>query len=148
MTCNNECVNCDCKEEKMLWSDHIYTDSEIEYTTVKLNITDTVPYSIQNFSVYQQNKTISYKYSEDKILADLKAYLDNTYSEHYMTQDKGIECFDVWIALGDSVPTFRNTAIKYLWRYGKKNGNNKADLMKALHYIMLCLHVDHYKDDK
>ena len=34
--------------------------------------------------------------------------------------------------------------MKYLWRYGKKDGNNKKDLMKALHYIVLAMHVDHY----
>lgn len=88
---------------------------------------------------------IQYKYNEDKIVADLKAYLDSTYSQHYKTEDEDIECFDAWIALGDATPTFRNTALKYLWRYGKKNGNNKADLMKALHYIVMCLHNDHYK---
>ena len=91
---------------------------------------------------------ISYKYAEDKILADLKAYLDKTYGEHYKTEDQGLECFDAWIALGDSTSSFRNTALKYLWRYGKKNGNNKDDLMKALHYIFMCLYVDHYKGEK
>ena len=91
---------------------------------------------------------IQYKYAEDKILADLKKHLDDTYSEHYMTENQSIECFDAWIALGDSTPTFRNTALKYLWRYGKKNGNNKKDLMKALHYIFMCLYVDHYNKDE
>jgi hypothetical protein len=89
---------------------------------------------------------IAYKYAEDKILADLKTHLDKTYSEHYATEEQGIECFDCWIALGESTPTFRNTAIKYLWRYGKKNGNNKKDLIKALHYIFMCLYVDHYNE--
>lgn len=84
------------------------------------------------------------KYKEHEILADLKEYLDKTYSEHYKTDN--IECFDAWIALGDATPTFRNTALKYLWRYGKKNGNNKADLMKAMHYIVLCMYNDHYKN--
>ena len=91
---------------------------------------------------------IQYKYAEDRIISDLKDYIDSTYGEHYMTGDKSIECFDAWIALGDSTPTFRNTALKYLWRYGKKSGNNKKDLMKALHYVMMCLYVDHYKDEK
>lgn len=90
---------------------------------------------------------ISYKYSEDQIIRDLKLYIDKTYGQHYKTEND-VQCFDAWIALGSSTETFRNTAIKYLWRYGKKNGSNKADLMKALHYIMLCLHVDHYKGDK
>ncbi len=89
---------------------------------------------------------ISYKYSEDRIINDLKLYIDKTYGQHYKTEND-VQCFDAWIALGSSTETFRNTAIKYLWRYGKKNGSNKADLMKALHYVMLCLHVDHYKDN-
>lgn len=91
---------------------------------------------------------IEYKYAEDKIISDFKAYIDKTYSEHYKTEQQSIECFDAWIALGDSTPTFRNTALKYLWRYGKKNGSNKADLMKTLHYVLMCLYVDHYKDGK
>jgi hypothetical protein len=80
------------------------------------------------------------------IIADFHDYIDKTYGEHYKTDERSIECFDAWIALGDSTATFRNTAIKYLWRYGKKNGNNKDDLMKALHYTLMCLYVDHYKD--
>lgn len=88
-----------------------------------------------------------WKYNEEEIVDDLYDYLKSTYGEHYTTDsDDSIQCFDAWIAMGDATPTFRNTAIKYLWRYGKKNGNNKKDLMKALHYIVLCLHNDHYKD--
>lgn len=89
-----------------------------------------------------------YKYAEGDIINDFKDYIDSTYSQHYKTDEESVECFDAWIALGDSTATFRNTAIKYLWRYGKKNGNNRADLMKALHYVMMCLYVDHYKGKK
>jgi predicted ATP-dependent protease len=88
---------------------------------------------------------IEYKYSEDRILADLKAYIDKTYNQHYKSDQQDIQCLDAWIAMGDATPTFRNTAMKYLWRYGKKNGNNMDDLMKALHYILFALHNDHYK---
>ena len=98
--------------------------------------------------VCDDSKNISYKYAEDKIISDFQAYIDKTYGEHYKSDDQSIECFDAWIALGDSMPTFRNTALKYLWRYGKKNGSNKADLMKTLHYTLMCLYVDHYKDGK
>lgn len=90
---------------------------------------------------------MNFKYNEDDILKEIESYLKNTYSEHYKTGDSKIECFDAWIALGDSAPTFRNTALKYLWRYGKKNGNNKNDLLKAIHYIVLLMHVDHYKEN-
>jgi len=90
---------------------------------------------------------MKFKYNEDIILKEIESYLKNTYSEHYKTKKEGIECFDAWIALGDSGPTFRNTALKYLWRYGKKNGNNKNDLLKAIHYIVLLMHIDHYKEN-
>ena len=92
-------------------------------------------------------RNINYKYMENKIIQDFKEYIDGTYGEHYNT-DGNIQAFDAWIALGDSTPTFRNTALKYLWRYGKKNGSNKDDLMKTLHYVLMCLYVDHYKDGK
>ena len=85
-----------------------------------------------------------WKYNEDQIISDLEEYLKTTFGAHYSDGDQ-VECFDAWNALGDSTPTYRNTAIKYLWRYGKKNGNNKADLLKAMHYIIMMLHVDHYK---
>jgi hypothetical protein len=88
---------------------------------------------------------LAYKYNEGQIIADFQEYIDRTYREHYKTDDQTIECFDAWIALGDSMPTFRNTALKYLWRYGKKKGSNKDDLMKVLHYTLMMLHVDHYK---
>jgi hypothetical protein len=96
----------------------------------------------------KEKENMLYKYAENEIISDFHDYIDKTYEEHYKTNIKSIECFDAWIALGDSTDTFRNTALKYLWRYGKKNGKNKADLMKALHYTLMCLYVDHYKDGK
>jgi hypothetical protein len=35
--------------------------------------------------------------------------------------------------------------LKYAQRYGKKEGHNKADLMKVIHYAMIQLATDHYK---
>ena len=104
--------------------------------------------NVKNFTVTASEPWPKYKYKEDKIISDFHAYIDKTYGQHYMTEEQNIECFDVWLALGDSMPTFRNTAIKYLWRYGKKNGSNKDDLMKVLHYTMMMLYNDHYKDKK
>lgn len=95
---------------------------------------------------FDAKPSIRYKYAEDKILSDLRIYLDKTYGQHYKTEQASIECFDAWIALGDATPTFRNTALKYLWRYGKKNGNNKDDLMKVLHYTFMMLYNDFYKE--
>lgn len=102
---------------------------------------------MERFPVHlQSSSNPDYKYAEGQILDDLKAYIDRTYGEHYKASDN-IECFDAWIALGTASSTFRDTAMKYLWRYGRKSGNNKDDLMKALHYVMLCLYNDHYRNE-
>jgi hypothetical protein len=91
------------------------------------------------------NYSPSYKYKEDVILRDLKAYIDSTYDAHYNT-DQNIQVLDGWLALGSFVTTCRDVAIKYLWRYGKKNGSDKKDLMKTLHYTVLAMFGDHYRD--
>jgi hypothetical protein len=114
-------------------------NKKLEVMTAKVDKADFV------FSNNVKLADINYKYKEDVILSEFMDYIDKTYGEHYKTEENSVECFDAWIAMGDSTPTFRNTALKYLWRYGKKNGNNKDDLMKALHYVMMCLYVDHYK---
>lgn len=88
---------------------------------------------------------IKYKYKENVIIKEFHDYIDRTYGEHYAA-DK-LQAFDAWLVLGDATPTFRNTAIKYLWRYGKKKGNNKDDLMKVLHYTMMMLYNDFYKEN-
>jgi hypothetical protein len=87
------------------------------------------------------------KYSECKILDDLEEYLMSTYGQHYAA-DNNVSCFDCWEALGNATTTSRDIAMKYLWRYGKKNSvdASKKDLFKAMHYIMFMLYNDHYKN--
>jgi len=80
-----------------------------------------------------------YKYGEDKTIQLLKDYIDGTYGEHYVAKD--IQVVDVWQSLGSLETTARDTAIKYLSRYGKKDGRNKKDLLKAMHYIILMIHA-------
>ena len=38
--------------------------------------------------------------------------------------------------------------LKYAQRYGKKDGKNKKDLMKVIHYAIIQLSQDHYTNDK
>ena len=94
---------------------------------------------------------IGYKYKEDQILADLKQLIDSSYDEHYKAEDgSDLQCIDAWIAQdgSETYRTLKNLAGKYLWRYGKKDGSNKKDLMKAMHYIVLALYCDHYSTFK
>lgn len=74
------------------------------------------------------------------ILNDLASYIDGTYDQHYVG-NKEIQTVDFWESLGSLDTTARDTAIKYLARYGKKNGKNRKDLLKALHYIVLMIYI-------
>lgn len=80
------------------------------------------------------------KYNEDKILKEIEKFINETYDPnyHYQSED-GIQTFDVWRTNGSAETTCRDNAIKYLMRYGKKNGYNKKDLLKCIHFIILMI---------
>ena len=80
-----------------------------------------------------------YRYGEGNMLDEVKSYIASTYAGHYVGNGD-LQTTDVWNTLGSADTTSRDTAIKYLMRYGKKGGNNKKDLMKAIHYICLLHH--------
>ena len=81
-----------------------------------------------------------YKYSEDIYIKDIQDYVDSTYGQHYVND--GIQVVDVWKARGTLETTAADTAIKYIMRYGKKDGKNRKDLLKAVHYILLMMYAD------
>lgn len=95
-----------------------------------------------------------FRFDEDKILSEALTYLESTYVGHYVGELAGkeqnnIQTIDVWQTLGSVDTTCRDTAIKYLMRYGKKEGHNKKDLLKAIHYIVLLWYFtqDTFDDD-
>lgn len=70
----------------------------------------------------------------------LKEYLDGTYGQHYVG-DGDVQTVDFWRSLGSLETTARDTAIKYLARYGKKGGKNRKDLLKTMHYVVLMMYA-------
>jgi hypothetical protein len=80
-----------------------------------------------------------YKYNEDKLLNDLKQYIDATYGEHY-SQNK-FQTTEFIIDNGHGMGFCLGNVTKYAQRYGKKDGYNRKDLMKVLHYALIALHV-------
>ena len=59
------------------------------------------------------------RFNEGKFLKEVETYIDGTYNQHYVGK-KEIQTIDVWETLGNIDSTCRDTAIKYLMRYGKK----------------------------
>lgn len=83
---------------------------------------------------------MEYKYKEDEIIKKIQEYVDSTYGQHYVGNGS-VQTVDFWESLGSLETTARDTAIKYLARYGKKSGRNEKDLLKAIHYIMLMMYA-------
>ena len=84
--------------------------------------------------------TKTFKYEEDAILKQAEEYIAKTYELHY-TSDKGnYQTLDLIESIGDAEAFCRSNAIKYLSRFGKKDGKNKKDILKAIHYCTLLYH--------
>lgn len=81
---------------------------------------------------------INYKFNEDKLIEDLKQYVDKTYSGHY-SKNK-FQSTEFIIDCGHGMGFALGNVLKYTQRYGKKDGYNRADLMKILHYALIALH--------
>ena len=79
------------------------------------------------------------KYNEDQIINEIKAYVGLTYEQHYSKSDDGFQVQDVLRHLKINKDFCQANAIKYLARYGKKNGKNRKDLLKAVHYVILLM---------
>jgi|TARA_R100000988_G_C3966584_1_gene149135 hypothetical protein len=86
------------------------------------------------------------RFNEDKFIKEVEKYIKGTYDQHYVGK-KQVQTIDVWETLGSIDTTCRDTAIKYLMRYGKKGGHNRKDLLKAVHYIVLLAHFTSGEDN-
>ena len=80
-----------------------------------------------------------YKFNEDKSVKELKKYIDKTYSQHYSKST--FQATEFIIDGGHGEGFCIGNILKYAQRYGKKEGHNKADLMKVLHYAVIALYV-------
>ena len=80
---------------------------------------------------------IDYKYNEDKALAELSKYIDSTYDEHY-SKNK-FQATEFIIDGGHGEGFCIGNILKYAQRYGKKNGKDRRDLLKAVSYTHLTL---------
>ncbi len=120
---------------------HIDLDKEIDRVEYKLN---------NEVQKQGEEKPMAnyFKYHEEEILKDIEDYVSATYRGHYTgTQHeyRNVQTIDL-MASRDLAPDFcQANILKYGSRYGSKDGRNKKDLMKVIHYAMLLLHFDdHY----
>ena len=83
---------------------------------------------------------INYKFEEDKSLNELKKYIDSTYDEHYSKSK--FQATEFILDSGHGEGFCIGNIIKYAQRYGKKNGKDRKDLLKVIHYAIIALHIN------
>ena len=97
---------------------------------------------------YEPQRNHQYKYHEQEILKDLEEYVANTYNGHYTGSKhefRKVQTIDLMAARDIAAQFCQANILKYGSRYGSKDGRNKKDLLKVIHYAMLLLHFDgHY----
>ena len=88
------------------------------------------------------------KYHEKEILKDVEEYVSRTYNGHYTGtkhEYRNVQTIDLMASRDLASDFCQANILKYGGRYGSKDGRNKGDLLKVIHYAMLLLHFDeHY----
>ena len=79
-----------------------------------------------------------YKYNEGDLIAEIKDYIDGTYGEHYSINN--YQATEFIIDGGHGEGFCIGNIMKYAQRYGKKNGYNRKDLMKIIHYAIIAMY--------
>lgn len=82
---------------------------------------------------------IDYKYNENELVYELMSYIDDTYGEHY--SQNNFQATEFIIDGGHGMGFSIGNILKYAQRYGKKDGFNRKDLMKVLHYAIIAMYV-------
>ena len=96
---------------------------------------------------YKPQHAHFYKYHEEEILKDIEEYVSSTYQGHYTGKShefRNVQTIDLMASKELAAAFCQANILKYGSRYGNKDGNNKKDLMKVIHYAMLLLHFDNH----
>ena len=129
------------------WPPRDPDDDGLDYESAYYSDIDDM-YSHHFFTEKLMKTDHNFKYHEDEILKDIQEYVSRTYQGHYTGtkhEFRKVQTIDL-MAARDIAPQFcQANILKYGSRYGSKDGKNKTDLLKVIHYAMLLLHFDgHY----
>ena len=84
------------------------------------------------------------KFDEDKTLKEIKKYIDSTYDSHYSKSK--FQATEFILDSGHGEGFCIGNILKYAQRYGKKNGKDKKDLLKVIHYAIIALHINNMEN--
>jgi hypothetical protein len=100
---------------------------------------------IINYIREQKDTEPKYRFKEHGYLYEIREYVDKTYTQHY-AQGK-YQATDTILDAGYGEGFCMGNILKYWKRYGKKDGKNRNDLLKIVHYAIIQLYLhDHERD--
>ena len=101
-----------------------------------------------HFAPKEKEMAHYFKYHEKEILKDIEEYVSGTYKGHYTGNSheyRNVQTLDLMASKDLASGFCQANILKYGSRYGNKDGKNKKDLMKVIHYALLLAHFDgHY----
>jgi len=80
-----------------------------------------------------------HKFNEPELINELREYINSTYDQHYARNK--LQTFEAIVDCDHGEGFTIGNILKYASRYGAKDGYNRKDLMKVLHYGLLALYV-------
>ena len=113
-------------------TDNDYREQELDIEAYFDDLDQPVEYG-----AYAGGET-AYKFNENELIRELQEYINSTYSAHY-SRNK-FQSTEFIIDCGHGQGFALGNVLKYVQRYGKKDGYNRADLMKVLHYALIALY--------
>ena len=136
-------------EKTGLWTEpepyYGYENDDLDYEVDLSTIDDMYSH---HFTTEEKSMAHYFKYHEEEILKDIEEYVSGTYQGHYTGNShefRKVQTIDLMASKDLAASFCQANIIKYGSRYGNKDGKNKKDLMKVIHYAMLLLHFDgHY----
>ena len=123
-------------------------DYEVDYMSSSADYMSDIDDMYSHYFTKEQPMAHYFKYHEEEILKDIQEYVSGTYQGHYTGNShefRNVQTLDL-LASKDLASGFcQANILKYGSRYGNKDGKNKKDLLKVIHYAMLLAHFDgHY----
>ena len=122
-------------------------DYEIDYYKDSADYMATIDDMYSHHFTTEQPMAHYFKYHEEEILKDIQEYVSGTYQGHYTGKSheyRNVKTIDLMAKKELAAAFCQANILKYGSRYGNKDGKNKKDLMKVIHYAMLLLHFDNH----
>ena len=123
-----------------LWKEpqpYPYENDDLDYEVDMSTIDDQYAH---HFAPIEKEMAHYFKYHEKEILKDIEEYVSGTYKGHYTGNSheyRNVQTLDLMASKDLASGFCQANILKYGSRYGNKDGKNKKDLMKVIHYACL-----------